>query len=106
VMIGEATHGTEEFYELRAEITKRLIAEKGFSFVSVEGDWPDVHRINRYVQHFHGENEDQSALEALGDFERFPQWMWRNHVVANFMEWLRNYNSAIESPAKSGFLWP
>jgi len=78
VMIGEASHGTHEFYKIRADITKRLIEEKEFSMVAVEGDWPDVYRINRYVC---GKSEDKNAREALGDFSRFPRWMWRNTVV-------------------------
>lgn len=100
VMIGEATHGTEEFYHLRAEITKKLIEEKGFSFVAVEGDWPDVYRLNRYAQLAEAEHEDANAAEALGDFQRFPTWMWRNHVMANFAEWLKDYNSRIEDYKK------
>jgi len=89
VLIGEATHGTHEFYKIRADITKRLITEKGFTFVGIEGDWPDVYRINRYVC---GKSNDKNAKEALGDFLRFPRWMWRNTVVEDFVEWLKNYN--------------
>jgi erythromycin esterase-like protein len=102
VMIGEATHGTEEFYRLRAEITKRLIEEKGFSFVAVEGDWPDVYRVNRYAQMAEAktESEDASAAEALRDFQRFPTWMWRNQVMVNFTEWLKEHNSDIQDPKK------
>lgn len=99
-MIGEATHGTEEFYHLRAEITKKLIEEKGFSFVAVEGDWPDVYRVNRYAQLAPAEREDATAAEALNDFQRFPTWMWRNHIMVNFTEWLRDYNSRIQDPQK------
>lgn len=88
-LIGEATHGTHEFYKIRADITKRLITEKGFTFVAVEGDWPDVYRINRYVC---GKGKDKSAQEALSDFQRFPKWMWRNTVVEEFVEWLKKYN--------------
>jgi len=97
VMIGEATHGTEEFYRIRAAITQRLIEHHGFSFVAVEGDWPDVYRLNRYVQHGRATVEDQSAKEALSDFERFPLWMWRNHAVADFAEWLKDHNSKIDN---------
>eukprot|EP01118_Nematostelium_gracile_P010352 TRINITY_DN3556_c0_g1_i1.p1 TRINITY_DN3556_c0_g1~~TRINITY_DN3556_c0_g1_i1.p1 ORF type:complete len:475 (+),score=120.62 TRINITY_DN3556_c0_g1_i1:43-1425(+) len=89
VLIGEASHGTHEFYKIRADITKKLIEEKNFSFIGVEGDWPDVYRINRYVC---GKSEDTSAKAALGDFSRFPRWMWRNTVVEEFVEWLRQYN--------------
>ena len=74
VLLGEATHGTHEFYAARAEITQRLIERHGFTAVCVEADWPDAYRINRYVR---GQSDDASASEALGDFKRFPTWMWR-----------------------------
>jgi len=91
VMIGEASHGTHEFYWQRAELTKELIEKKGFSYIAVEADWPDAYRVNRYVQW--GKNsKDKTAEEALGDFKRFPLWMWRNEVVRDFVEWLRKYN--------------
>lgn len=73
VLLGEATHGSEEFY--RAEITKRLIADRGFAAVAVEADWPDADRVNRFVR---GIGEDADSTQALGDFRRFPSWMWRN----------------------------
>ena len=100
VLIGEATHGTEEFYRTRAHITQRLIAEHGFAAVAVEADWPDAFRANRYVRH-HG--VDHSAPEALGDFRRFPVWMWRNHVVAGFLEWLKTHNHAGSARRRVGF---
>src|SRR5881398_2449699 len=78
VLLGEASHGTHEFYRARAEITKRLIREKGFSAVAVEADWPDAYRVSCYVR---GAGQDGSANEALGDFKRFPTWMWRNADV-------------------------
>lgn len=96
VLLGEASHGTHEFYAARAEITRRLIEEKGFTAVAIEADWPDAYRINRYVQ---GQGNDSSALEALGDFQRFPAWMWRNKVVENFTAWLRSYNDALPQEA-------
>src|SRR3979411_1098436 len=77
-LLGEATHGTHEFYRERAEIAKRLIKEKGFTAVAVEADWPDAFRVNRYVR---GLGQDKNASEALGGFKRFPTWMWRNTVV-------------------------
>ena len=89
VLIGEASHGTHEFYRLRAEITKRLIAEKGFNAVAVEADWPDAFRINQFVR-FQG--KDQDAIDSLAGFQRFPAWMWRNADVLDFVGWLRNYN--------------
>jgi erythromycin esterase-like protein len=89
VLLGEATHGTHEFYEERARITQRLIEEKGFHAVAVEADWPDAYRVNRYVR---GQGEDRSADEALSGFQRFPNWMWRNTDVQTFVEWLRGHN--------------
>jgi erythromycin esterase-like protein len=89
VLIGEASHGTHEFYRLRAQITKRLIAEKGFNAVAVEADWPDAYRVNQFVR---SESEDRDAVDALAGFERFPAWMWRNADVLDFIGWLRNYN--------------
>ncbi len=91
VLIGESTHGTREFYEARAEITKWLIEEKGFCAVAAEADWPDAYRVNRYVR---GEGADGSADEALSGFERFPGWMWRNTAVRDFVGWLKAHNAA------------
>ncbi len=100
-LLGEATHGTHEFYRERAEITKRLIIEKGFTAIAVEADWPDAFRVNRYVR---GLGDDQNADEALGGFKRFPTWMWRNTVVLEFVDWLRDYNSSLPQGAtKVGF---
>lgn len=94
VLIGESSHGTHEFYEARAAITKWLIEEKGFCGVAAEADWPDAYRVNRYVR---GIGEDKSADEALSGFERFPAWMWRNVVVRDFVDWLRARNRLHES---------
>ncbi|OKH75067.1 hypothetical protein EB72_13465 [Mycobacterium sp. SWH-M1] len=91
VLIGESSHGTREFYEARAEITKWLIEEKGFCAVAAEADWPDAYRVNRYVR---GEGADGSADEALSGFERFPGWMWRNTAVRDFVGWLKAHNAA------------
>jgi erythromycin esterase-like protein len=91
-LLGEATHGTHEFYKERADITKRLIKEKGFTAVAVEADWPDAFRVNRYVR---GLGDDRDANEALSGFKRFPTWMWRNTVVLDFVEWLRDYNASL-----------
>src|SRR5258705_5046292 len=85
VLIGEASHGTHEFYKFRAEITKRLIAESGFSAIAAEADFPDAYRVNRYVS---GSGRDGSAEEALEDFKRYPLWMWRNADVLDFVGWL------------------
>jgi erythromycin esterase-like protein/predicted phosphoribosyltransferase len=100
VLIGEATHGTHEFYKLRAELTKRLIREKGFSAVAVEGDWPDAYRVNRYVR---GIGDDREASEALDDFRRFPQWMWRNADVLDFVGWMRSQNDRVPPERRAGF---
>jgi erythromycin esterase-like protein/predicted phosphoribosyltransferase len=89
VLIGEASHGTHQFYEARARMTQRLVQEKGFCAVAVEGDWPDAYRVNRYVR---GQSDDADAEEALRGFERFPTWMWRNTVVLDFVGWLREHN--------------
>jgi erythromycin esterase-like protein len=100
VLIGEASHGTHEFYRIRGEITKRLIREKGFSTIAVEADWPDAYRVNRYVQ---GRGIDTDATQALAGFKRFPQWMWRNADVLEFIGWLREHNDAITGHRKVGF---
>ena len=92
VLLGEATHGTHEFYRERAHITQRLITEKGFTAVAVEADWPDAYRVNRYVR---GQSDDTDAQHALAGFERFPTWMWRNTDVVDFIEWLRSYNGSL-----------
>ncbi len=101
VLIGEASHGTHEFYRERAEITKRLIQEKGFTAVAVEADWPDAYRVNRYVRSI---SDDATSADALAGFDRFPAWMWRNTVVVNFVDWLREYNNALaQNATKVGF---
>ncbi len=101
VLIGESSHGTHEFYEARAAITKWLIEEKGFGAVAAEADWPDAYRVNRYVR---GLGDDKSADEALSGFERFPAWMWRNTVVSDFVDWLRAHNRLHESDGRqAGF---
>jgi erythromycin esterase-like protein len=89
VLLGEATHGTHEFYAMRAELTRWLIEERGFGAVVAEADWPDAFRVARFAR---GHGEDATAEEALGDFERFPQWMWRNAVMRDFARWLREHN--------------
>src|SRR5437660_1962950 len=99
-LLGEATHGTHEFYRERAQITKRLITEKGFTAVAVEADWPDAYRVNRYVR---GESNDAETVDALAGFKRFPAWMWRNADVLDFVGWLREHNDRLASAAKVGF---
>jgi erythromycin esterase-like protein/predicted phosphoribosyltransferase len=101
VLLGEASHGTHEFYRERAEITKRLIADAGCTAVAVEADWPDAYRVNRFVR---GIGEDRTPEEALRGFRRFPVWMWRNTVVSEFVGWLRDFNDSLPSGApKVGF---
>jgi erythromycin esterase-like protein len=89
VLIGEASHGTHEFYETRADLSRRLIAEHGFRAVVCEADWPDSFRVHLYVT---GRSEDADAIAALSDFRRFPAWMWRNSVTVEFIEWLKDWN--------------
>jgi erythromycin esterase-like protein len=101
VLIGEASHGTDDFYRYRAEITKRLIKDKGFTGVCAEADWPDAWRVNRFVRGF---ADDTNAAEALAGFKRFPQWMWRNTVVLDFINWLRERNDKCgKDECKCGF---
>lgn len=99
VLLGEATHGTREFYRMRAEITQRLLAECGFDAVAVEGDWPDCWRVSRFVQ---GQGADDVA-QAFSDFDRFPRWMWRNHQAAELAKWLRGYNTGRALERRVGF---
>jgi erythromycin esterase-like protein len=98
VLLGEASHGTHEFYRERARITKRLIEELGFVAVAIEGDWPDADRVSRYVQ---GAGGDDDAEEALRGFRRFPTWMWRNAEVLDFVGWLRAHNEQVAPGQRS-----
>jgi erythromycin esterase-like protein len=100
VLIGEASHGTHDFYRQRAQLTKRLIVEKGFSAVAAEADWPDAYRVNRYVR---GLGPDSDAASALKDFQRFPSWMWRNADVLDFVGWLRDFNDGRAAQERVGF---
>jgi protein-L-isoaspartate(D-aspartate) O-methyltransferase len=97
MLLGEASHGTSEFYKARAAITQRLIEEHGFTIVAVEADWPDAAALNRYVRGKQPRESDASA------FQRFPTWMWRNTDVAAFVQWLRRYNDASADDRKAGF---
>lgn len=99
VLIGEASHGTKEFYAERADITRRLVVEKAFSAVCIEGDWPDAYRVDRYVRNT---SDDVSAEGALSGFVRFPTWLWRNEVVRDFVAWLSDYNDDHHD-ARAGF---
>jgi hypothetical protein len=101
VLIGEASYGTADFYAARAEMTRRLIEHRGFCAVAVEADWPDAYRVNRFVR---GRSDDMTAEEALRGFQRFPTWMWRNTVVADFVGWLREHNDRLgDQTRKAGF---
>jgi erythromycin esterase-like protein len=99
-LLGEASHGTQEFYRERIRITQRLITERGFTAVAVEADWPDAWRVNRYVR---GLSDDPDANAALSGFQRFPAWMWRNTEVRDFVEWLREYNAGRSRSQQVGF---
>ncbi|WP_029116724.1 erythromycin esterase family protein [Mycobacterium sp. URHB0044] len=100
VLIGESSHGTDEFYRARAEITKWLIDAKGFLGVAVEADWPDAYQVNRFVR---GAGTDDTAEQALACFERFPTWMWRNAAVRDFVDWLRQRNATMTDEQRVGF---
>ena len=101
VMLGEASHGTYEFYAWRAAISRRLIEEKGFSFIAVEGDWPDCGRVDRSVRCLSDAPAD--PRQALLAFDRWPTWMWANEEVVDFTRWLRNYNTALDQSDRVGF---
>ncbi|MFL5811425.1 MAG: erythromycin esterase family protein [Flavisolibacter sp.] len=101
VMLGEASHGTHEFYTWRTAITKRLIQEKGFNFIAVEGDWPDCYKINRYIKGYADAGQD--SKEVLMNFDRWPTWMWANWEIAALAEWLKDYNKNLSAENKIGF---
>jgi erythromycin esterase len=101
VCLGEASHGTHEFYAWRAALSRRLIIEKGVTWIGVEGDWPDCWRINRWVRV--NEDQDRTATELLAGFERWPTWMWANREVAEFLAWLREWNSGLSASDRVGF---
>ncbi|MDB5251917.1 MAG: protein-L-isoaspartate O-methyltransferase [Flaviaesturariibacter sp.] len=101
VMLGEASHGTHEYYTWRTAISKRLITEKGFRFIAVEGDWPDCYRINRYVKGY--ADAGSTIREVLEGFDRWPTWMWANWEVASLAEWLREHNRNLLVEERVGF---
>lgn len=101
VLLGEASHGTHEYYTWRAEISKRLIKEKGFKVIAVEGDWPDCYRINRWIKGLYP--EDRSITNVLKTFDRWPTWMWANWEIASFATWLKTYNDPLDYGDKTGF---
>src|SRR3712207_4175934 len=101
VLLGEASHGTSEYYTWRHRISERLVREKGFSFVAVEGDWPDCYRVNRYVKGWR--DSGGSAEEVLHAFDRWPTWMWANREVAALAEWMREWNEDRPEEGRVGF---
>jgi erythromycin esterase len=101
VMLGEASHGTHDYYTWRTYITKRLIEEKGFNFVAVEGDWPDCYRLNRYVKGY--DTESTSAFKVLHAFNRWPTWMWANWEITVLASWLLKHNAGLPANKKAGF---
>jgi erythromycin esterase len=112
VLLGEASHGTSEFYNWRIEITKRLIAEKKFSFIAVEGDWPACYNVNRYVKGISAttgseeadkSSSNDSAYDVLYSFNRWPTWMWANREIVELVEWLRKHNEQLPDEEKVGF---
>jgi erythromycin esterase-like protein len=101
VLLGEASHGTSEFYTVRAELSKRLIEEKGFTLIAVEGDWPSTQKINRYIKGYTEEKKD--VIDVLKSFNRWPTWMWSNEEIAEFVSWLKKHNEQKEATQKVGF---
>lgn len=101
VLLGEASHGTHEFYTWRAELSRRLIQEKQFSFIAVEGDWPDCYRVNRYVKQY--PDSGSSAYEVLREFNRWPTWMWANREIVQLTEWLHQHNRHLPTEQQTGF---
>ncbi|MGB5458369.1 MAG: erythromycin esterase family protein, partial [Eudoraea sp.] len=100
VLLGEASHGTHEYYTWRTAISKRLIEEHGFNFIAVEGDWPDFYRVNRYVKHY--ENSHNSSVEVLKEFNRWPTWMWANWEVETLTNWLHIHNEKLPANERVG----
>jgi len=101
VLLGEASHGTSEYYTWRTAISQRLIREKGFSFIAVEGDWPDCYHVNRYIKGLPDAGTD--ARQALQTFRRWPTWMWANEEIVTLTEWLHDWNRTMTEESKVGF---
>lgn len=101
VLLGEASHGTHEYYTWRTLISKRLIQEKGFNFIAVEGDWPDCYRLNRFVKGY--ADQDKKAIDLLRTFDRWPTWMWANWEIVALIEWLKYYNTDLPANKRVGF---
>ncbi|KAB2336725.1 erythromycin esterase family protein [Cytobacillus depressus] len=101
VLLGESSHGTSEYYQIRAELTKRLIVDKGFTFIAVEGDWPACQRVNEYIKGW--DRKSANAREVLKAFNRWPTWMWANEEIIDLIEWLKEYNQNQPREKKVGF---
>ncbi len=101
VMLGEASHGTHEYYVQRSYITRRLIEEKGFNIIGVEGDWPDCYKINRFIRNYN--NSGKTSSDVLKEFQRWPTWMWANYEISALMEWLKEHNKGKEYNRQVGF---
>lgn len=101
VLLGEASHGTSEFYTIRSEMTKRLIRDKGFTFIAVEGDWPACQEVNRYIKGY--AHQEKNIREVIQVFNRWPRWMWANEEIIDLIEWLKNYNQSLSPEKKVGF---
>jgi erythromycin esterase len=101
VLLGEASHGTSEYYAWRSAISRRLITEKQFSFIGVEGDWPDCYNLNRYIKNH--KNSGKSAEEVLRAYRRWPTWMWANREIVRLAEWLRGHNDQVGVTNRVGF---
>jgi len=100
-MLGEASHGTHEYYTWRTHISQQLIREKGFNFIAVEGDWPDCYSVNRYIKQYN--HSGKSAQEVLSQFDRWPTWMWANWETVALAEWLCDHNKELPAGKKAGF---
>ncbi|GAB3015396.1 erythromycin esterase family protein [Bowmanella dokdonensis] len=100
ILLGEASHGTHEFYQARIEISKRLILDRQINAIAIEGDWPSAARVNRFIR---WQGHDSNANDALSDFRRFPLWMWRNTPMLGFIQWLREYNRGLPEKQQVGF---
>jgi erythromycin esterase len=101
VMLGEASHGTHEYYTWRAYLTRRLVVEKGFQFIAVEGDWPDCYRINRFIKGY--DQQNQQAIDVLRTFQRWPTWMWANWETVALVSWLKEHNKQLPANKRVGF---
>ena len=101
VLLGEASHGTSEFYTVRAKLSPMLIEQKGFSAIAVEGDWPSAQHVNRYIKGYNDRTKE--TPEVLQAFGRWPTWMWANKEIAEFIDWLKMHNDARSPDQKVGF---